>query len=74
MAIGGGIFLIVVGAILAFAVNVENSAINLEVVGWICMAAGLVAIVVSLVLNAQARNTTHREIVDSSVDERHREV
>jgi uncharacterized membrane protein HdeD (DUF308 family) len=71
MVIGSGIFLVVVGAILAFAVNVDSSVVDVEVVGWICMAAGVVAIIVSLVLAAQARNTTHREIVDENVNERH---
>lgn len=71
MAIGSGIFLIVLGAILAFAVNVDSSAVDLDVIGWICMGAGVVAILVSLVVSAQARNTTHREIVDQNIDERH---
>jgi hypothetical protein len=71
MAIGSGIFLIVLGAILAFAVNAETSAVDLDVIGWICMGAGVVAIIVSLIMAAQARNTTHREIVDQNVNERH---
>jgi uncharacterized membrane protein HdeD (DUF308 family) len=71
MVIGSGIFLIVVGAILAFAVNVESSAVDLEVVGWICIAAGIIAVLVSLVVSAQARKTEHREIVDADVNERH---
>lgn len=71
MAIGSGIFLIVLGAILAFAVNVDSSAVDLDVIGWICMGAGVVAILVSLVVSAQSRNTTHREIVDQNIDERH---
>ena len=68
MAIGSGIFLIVLGAILAFAVNVTTSAVNLDVVGYICIAAGVIAIIVSLVVNAQARKTTHHEIVDQNTD------
>ncbi|MFO7244355.1 MAG: DUF6458 family protein [Actinomycetes bacterium] len=71
MVIGSGIFLIVVGAVLAFAVNADSSVIDVDVVGWICMAAGVVAIIVSLIVSAQARNTTHREIVDENVNERH---
>ena len=71
MVIGSGIFLIVVGAILAFAVNVESSAVDLEVVGWICIAAGIIAVLVSLIVSAQARKTEHREIVDADVNERH---
>ena len=70
MAIGSGIFLIVLGAILAFAVNVETSAVDLEVIGYICIAAGVIAIIVSLVVNAQARKTTHHEIVDQNTDPR----
>ena len=71
MVIGSGIFLIVVGAVLTFAVNADSSVIDVDVVGWICMAAGAVAIIVSLIVSAQARNTTHREIVDENVNERH---
>lgn len=69
MAIGSGIFLIVVGAILTFALNASVDAINLGVVGWICMGAGAFAIVLSLILNGQRANTTHREIRDEHVDE-----
>lgn len=70
MVIGSGIFLIVVGAVLAFAVNADSSVIDVDVVGWICMGAGAVAIIVSLILAAQARNTTHREIVDENINAR----
>ena len=57
MYIGVGIFLIVVGAILTFALNVSVGAVNLDVIGWICMAAGVVAILLSLIL-ANRRTTT----------------
>ena len=50
MYIGVGIFLIVVGAILTFALNVSVGAVDLDVIGWICMAAGVVAILLSLVV------------------------
>ncbi len=62
MAIGTGIFLIVVGAILTFALNTTIDVVNIDAVGWICMIAGAVAIIISLVLSAQARTTTHKEI------------
>ena len=55
MYIGLGIFLIVVGAILTFALNASVDAVNLGAIGWICMAAGVLAIVLSLAL---ARRTT----------------
>ena len=64
MALGSGIFLIVVGAILAFAVEANVSGIDLQVVGWICMIAGALAVVLSLVFNAQRANTSHTEVVE----------
>jgi Na+/proline symporter len=41
MGIGAGILLIVAGAILTFALNVTVQGIDLHVVGWILMLAGL---------------------------------
>lgn len=40
MGIGGGILLIVIGAILTFALNVSVSWVNLRAIGIILMAAG----------------------------------
>jgi hypothetical protein len=53
MYIGVGIFLIVVGAILTFALNESVDAVNLAMVGWICMAGGALAILLSLILGAR---------------------
>jgi hypothetical protein len=50
MYIGLGIFLIVVGAILTFALNVSLGAVDLATIGWICMIGGVLAILLSLVL------------------------
>jgi Domain of unknown function (DUF6458) len=50
MGIGVGIVLAAVGAILAFAVHVSSGgAVNIQMVGWILMAAGGFAILISLV-------------------------
>jgi uncharacterized protein DUF6458 len=62
--IGGGITLLVVGAILAFGVRDSVDALDLTAIGYICMAAGVLAIILSLVLNNQRRNTTHTEVVE----------
>src|SRR4051812_7168506 len=48
MGIGGSIFLLAVGAILAFAVNANFSGIDINVIGWILMAAGLVGLIITL--------------------------
>ena len=48
MGIGGSIFLIVVGAILAFAVDAHVSGIDINIIGWILMAAGVVCLFLTL--------------------------
>jgi Domain of unknown function (DUF6458) len=45
MGIGVGIFLIVVGAIMTFALDVSVAGIDLDVVGWILMLAGVAGLV-----------------------------
>ena len=49
MGIGASIFLIAVGAILAFAVNAEISGLDIEVVGWILMIVGGLGLLLSLI-------------------------
>jgi hypothetical protein len=49
MGIGASIFLMAVGAILAFAINVPADGINLDTVGVILIILGLVGLLVSLV-------------------------
>lgn len=50
MGIGVSIFLLAVGAILAFAVNFTLVGINIHVIGWILMAAGLVGLIMTLLI------------------------
>lgn len=65
MGIGSGIFLIVIGAILAFAIAPDTwDIVNLNVVGFICIAAGVLALILSLVYSQQRANTSHREVVE----------
>jgi hypothetical protein len=50
MGLGAGIFLIALGAILAFAINVDTGgAINLHAVGWILMVVGILGTLLSVV-------------------------
>ncbi|MCC2309240.1 DUF6458 family protein [Cellulomonas chengniuliangii] len=70
MGIGGGIGLIVIGAILAFGVQDGISGVDLTAIGYICMGGGLLAIIIALVLNAQRSNTTHREVIERHDDTR----
>jgi hypothetical protein len=55
MRLGTGIVLIALGAILAFAVNVQLSGLDLQVVGWILMAVGALGVVVELAVWAPRR-------------------
>jgi hypothetical protein len=49
MGIGVSIFLIAVGAILAFAVDVTTSGVNLDTVGVILMIVGAIGLLASLI-------------------------
>ncbi len=49
MGIGTGISLTAIGAILAFAVQDRISGVDLVAVGWILMAVGVLAIVLSMI-------------------------
>jgi hypothetical protein len=58
MTIGGSIGLIVLGAILAFAVEIELAGINLNVVGFIMMIGGVIGLIVGLSMRQRATRTT----------------
>ena len=49
MGIGVSILLIAVGAILAFAVSAEANGIDLQTVGWIVLAVGVLGLVLSMI-------------------------
>jgi len=53
MTIGASIFLIAVGAILKYAVDVTVSGIEIQTIGLILMIAGVVGLVIGLFLLAQ---------------------
>lgn len=55
MTIGAGIFLMAVGAILAFAVDVTVSGLNIAVVGVVLMIAGAVGIILDFAIFAPRR-------------------
>lgn len=61
MYFGGSIALIALGAILAFAVQDRLSGVDLVTVGYICMAAGVLGIVLSLVVNSRREQVVRRD-------------
>ncbi|MGH9226290.1 MAG: DUF6458 family protein [Acidimicrobiales bacterium] len=59
------VFLIAVGAILAFAVNVTASGVDLTAVGYILMVVGTIGLVVALaVLNSWGVGGPRTTVVD----------
>lgn len=65
MGIGLGIILLVLGAIFYFT-NLDTSVLNtnLNTVGIILMAAGALAIILGLIMNAQRTRTAHTTVVE----------
>jgi hypothetical protein len=63
MTIGVGIFLMAVGAILAFAVHVSVSGLNVAVIGVVLMIAGASGIAVHLAVFAPRRRRVPGEPV-----------
>ena len=73
MTIGASIFLIAVGAILRYAVDVTVSGIEIQTIGLILMIAGAVGLIIGLFLLTQADR--RREVVYDDRDRiREREV
>jgi hypothetical protein len=63
MTIGGSIGLIILGAILAFAVTVEVSGIDLNVIGVILMIGGAIGLIFGLSMR-QRRVASTRVVED----------
>ncbi|HET6627619.1 MAG TPA: DUF6458 family protein [Nocardioidaceae bacterium] len=61
MGVGVGVVLLVVGAILYWAVEVDIPGVSDNTLGIILMVVGVLAIILALVINAQRTNTKHVE-------------
>ena len=65
MGIGAGILLLVIGLILVLdAIDLPDAVtdvVQADVVGWICLIVGALAIILVLVMNQQRTKTTHVE-------------
>ena len=66
MSIGTGIVLVVIGAILVFALNIDLGWIDLDMVGYLLMGAGFVVFVIGLVFMMRKRQSV--TTVSSGVD------
>jgi hypothetical protein len=68
MTIGGSIALIVIGAILAFAVTFDIAGLSINTIGFILMLGGLIGLVLGMLAyqrTARVSATTVREPVAS---------
>ncbi|MBT2473374.1 hypothetical protein J7E68_01965 [Microbacterium sp. ISL-103] len=73
MGIGSGIALFVIGAILVFALNIDTGGyVDLDLIGYILMGAGVVVFLISLILVMRSRRTetVDRTAVDPATGER----
>ncbi len=61
MGIGGSIFLIALGAILAFAVTTTVSGVDLHTVGWILMAVGAIGLLGSFLWAQSLRRRAYAD-------------
>jgi hypothetical protein len=57
MGIGASIFLLAVGAIITFAFNITVGWLDLDVVGWVLMAAGALGLTLTLAALTRRRRT-----------------
>ena len=67
MYIGLGIVLIVIGAVLAFALNIDITGVGDDTLGYILMIAGVLAIVLSF-LATRRRPVGYTTTRESQVD------
>ncbi len=74
MTIGGSIALIVIGAILRFAISWSPAYIDVQLIGLILMIAGIVALIISLAFltTRRRRVVTTRSPADTQVYEERR--
>ena len=65
MGIGASVFLLALGAVLAFAVTGSTSGLDVHTVGWILMACGLLGLFFTLyVFDRGRRGLTTTRVVD----------
>ena len=64
MGIGGGILLIVVGAILRFAVDITTNGVDWHLIGVILMIAGAAIVLLSLVFWSTWGGFHRREYIE----------
>ena len=70
MGIGISVFLIALGAILTFALNLRVGVVDIDIVGWILMVAGVIGLIMTMVVWGPRRRSVVRRSPDEVVEER----
>lgn len=65
---GAGIFLLVLGAVLAFAVQDMIKGVDLRMIGSICMAGGVLAQIFAAISGAQDTRTKNTQVIEHRDD------
>jgi hypothetical protein len=73
MGIGTSIFLLALGAILAFAVEFDVAGLDINTIGLILMAAGIIGLIISMMFLSRSR-TTAAPVAQERVVERDRVI
>ncbi len=69
MRIGTSIFLLALGAVLAFAVNVDLDVVSLDLIGYILMACGVVGLIWAMLASQRNRRVETRTVNDPGTGE-----
>jgi hypothetical protein len=64
MGIGVSVFLIALGLILAVATSFELAGLDIQVVGWILVAAGVLGLIMTLVVWGPRRRAARADVVE----------
>lgn len=64
MGLGLGIFMLAAGLILALGVRDNLADFDLSIIGWVLAGVGGLAIVLSLIMQAQRGRTRHEVVED----------
>ncbi|GGH42685.1 DUF6458 family protein [Microbacterium album] len=72
MSIGTGVVLFIIGAILAFGLDVDIPGLNDDFVGYLLMGAGVVVFIVGLILVTRRRSAVERTrtVAEPGTDQR----
>lgn len=71
MGIAIGVVLLVVGAILAFAVHAHIAGIDIHIIGWILMAGGLLSLIIGFAIQLPRSRRTRSTAVTTDDAGRH---